>query len=150
MRLISTETKAARFATVIVTVAVMGPACSSRPQGSPSGSPPEDGDGSAALANDDAGIAPLSNSGGGAVTTPTVPTIGGCPVFPADNPWNTRVDGKMAKMVAAIIRSAIAALVTEHAGRVEIRIVVQRHTVPVLILYRKPVMSLSPNAPPAS
>ena len=34
----------------------------------------------------------LPKTGGGTVTT-TGPTIAGCPVFPADNPWNTKVTG---------------------------------------------------------
>jgi hypothetical protein len=35
-----------------------------------------------------------SSSGAEAATTQsgTVPTLGGCPIFPADNPWNTRID----------------------------------------------------------
>jgi hypothetical protein len=97
MSLISTETKAAGVARAIAVLGVtVGAACSSSPQGSPSGSPPDSADGSAPLADDDAGIATSSNTNGGVVSTPmttgSVPTIGGCPVFPADNPWNTRVD----------------------------------------------------------
>jgi hypothetical protein len=30
--------------------------------------------------------------GGNSVTAGPVPTIGGCAIFPADNPWNTRID----------------------------------------------------------
>jgi hypothetical protein len=30
--------------------------------------------------------------GGTTVVSGPVPTIGGCPIFPADNPWNTRID----------------------------------------------------------
>jgi len=36
----------------------------------------------------------------------TAPTLAGCPVFPADNPWNRRVDGlPVARDSAALIRS---------------------------------------------
>lgn len=34
-----------------------------------------------------------SSSSGGATPSTTSPVIGGCSVLPADNPWNTRVDG---------------------------------------------------------
>ncbi|HEX5146584.1 MAG TPA: hypothetical protein VFV85_06145, partial [Conexibacter sp.] len=34
------------------------------------------------------------------------PTLAGCPVFPADNAWNTRVDGlRVARDSATLIRS---------------------------------------------
>ncbi len=42
----------------------------------------------------------------GGSTAAGPPRIGGCPVFPADNPWNQRVDGlPVAKGSAAVIRS---------------------------------------------
>jgi hypothetical protein len=33
-----------------------------------------------------------SGSGGGAVSGGTIASLGGCTIFPADNPWNTRID----------------------------------------------------------
>jgi hypothetical protein len=54
------------------------------------------GDSTDGGSTDDVGTASGSSGGGsndGAVRTGgPVPTIGGCPIFPADNPWNTRID----------------------------------------------------------
>ena len=51
------------------------------------------------------GIALPVVASAGAATTP-VPTVGGCQVFPASNPWNERVDQlPVAKNSAAMIRS---------------------------------------------
>jgi len=47
------------------------------------------------VGSDDASAAQDDGSSGAEAATTesgTVPTLGGCPVFPADNPWNTRVD----------------------------------------------------------
>ena len=35
---------------------------------------------------------PVATMPAGVVAAGPVPTIGGCPIFPADNPWNTRID----------------------------------------------------------
>jgi hypothetical protein len=40
----------------------------------------------------DASTAPPASTGDAAGAVAAVPTIGGCAMFPADNPWNTRVD----------------------------------------------------------
>ncbi|MGA7119745.1 MAG: hypothetical protein WBY94_06590 [Polyangiaceae bacterium] len=40
----------------------------------------------------DASPTEIIPSGGGDTATSQVPTIGGCPIFPADSPWNTRID----------------------------------------------------------
>jgi hypothetical protein len=85
MRFISTTGTAASFV-LLATSAIA--ACSSSSQG-----PANSGGGTPAGA--DAGIiVPASDDGGGAtvVTSGTSPSIGGCSVFPADNPWNTRID----------------------------------------------------------
>ena len=50
--------------------------------GSSQGSPGQGLDGGSSGGGVDAG----TNVGG------DVPVIGGCPIFPADNPWNTRID----------------------------------------------------------
>jgi hypothetical protein len=45
------------------------------------------------IASTDGGTPTQSSDGGGGVTVAgPVPAIGGCPIFPADNPWNTRID----------------------------------------------------------
>lgn len=49
------------------------------------GATPGPGDG-------DSGVSASDGHGGAGVTAGPVPTIGGCPIFPADNPWNTRID----------------------------------------------------------
>ena len=60
------------------------------------------------------GIALPVVASAGAATTP-VPTVGGCQVFPASNPWNERVDQlPVAKNSAAMIRS-IGLDATAHA-----------------------------------
>jgi hypothetical protein len=43
------------------------------------------------------------------------PRIGGCPVFPADNPWNRRIDGLPAAKDSAAIISSIGADTGLHA-----------------------------------
>jgi hypothetical protein len=60
------------------------------------------------------GVALPVAASAGAATSP-VPTVGGCQVFPASNPWNERVDQlPVAKDSAAIIRS-IGLDATAHA-----------------------------------
>jgi hypothetical protein len=70
-----------------VTALITSGACSS---GSPStGAAPQQ------VGAPDSGGAGDDSGGGGAdvgVVGGAVPTIGGCPIFPADNPWNTRID----------------------------------------------------------
>ncbi len=58
-----------------------------------SGSPKTVTDSSAAPAADSGPAATVVDSGG---TSGQVPTIGGCAIFPADNPWNTRIDDPQA------------------------------------------------------
>jgi hypothetical protein len=47
-----------------------------------------------ATGDDDSGASSMSGDAGSenTVTSGPVPSIGGCAVFPADNPWNTRID----------------------------------------------------------
>jgi hypothetical protein len=40
----------------------------------------------------DAGDAGTTDDGAAAVSEAAVPILGGCPIFPVDNPWNTRID----------------------------------------------------------
>ena len=45
------------------------------------------------ISSTDGSAATQAGDGGGVVSVGgPVPTIGGCPIFPADNPWNTRID----------------------------------------------------------
>ena len=44
----------------------------------------------------DGGSATGADGSGSAVVNGPVPTIGGCQIYPADNPWNTRVDDPQA------------------------------------------------------
>jgi hypothetical protein len=79
-----------------VTALAASGACSSSSPGGAGSSPSQvnatDG-GSSGASGSSSGGASGSSSGGGSVSVAgPVPTIGGCPIFPADNPWNTRVD----------------------------------------------------------
>ncbi|HEX3346250.1 MAG TPA: hypothetical protein VHS09_16820, partial [Polyangiaceae bacterium] len=48
------------------------------------------------------------SSGSGSGSGGTVPTLGGCGVFPADNPWNTRIDDTSAYPTHAMSGTYIA------------------------------------------
>jgi hypothetical protein len=70
-----------------VTALISSGACSGSSQGTAAQAPQQvGGDAGGGASGDDGG------GGGGAVVAGPVPTIGGCPIFPADNPWNTRID----------------------------------------------------------
>ena len=71
---------------LLLTLSATVVACS----GSSSG---DHGASSGDMASTDGGALEAGTAAGGAgVTAGDVPTFGGCAVFPADNPWNTRID----------------------------------------------------------
>src|SRR5262245_44322343 len=54
-------------------------------------------------------------AGAGAAAAPASPTLAGCPVFPADNPWNRRVDSLPVAAGSASTISSMGAGKTMHA-----------------------------------
>jgi hypothetical protein len=76
-------------------------ACSSSTSGSSSSS-----DGGSSSGGSSGG----SSSGNPGVTSGPVPTIGGCAIFPADNPWNTRIDDTTKYPVNAMSSTYIASI----------------------------------------
>jgi hypothetical protein len=82
VRLISTATKTVAFMALGAAAA-----CSSSSPGVSSGAPAGPNDGGLTASTDDGGGTSVP------VTSGSVPAIGGCPVFPADNPGLAKVHG---------------------------------------------------------